>query len=102
MSLMNDYSERNRLHDRLRRIGIVLLALLPVVGVAAVWWFVSHADQEMREDILQRAQLVAKAIDVSHVRALSRTEADLTFWKAGRGTAGRLPPTGFPRDNKFG
>ena len=75
---MNDYSERNRLHDRLRRIGIVLLALLPVVGVAAVWWFVSHADQEMREDILQRAQLVAKAIDVSHVRALSRTEADLT------------------------
>jgi topoisomerase-4 subunit A len=32
----------------------------------------------------------------------TRTEADLTFWKAGRGTAGRLPPTGFPRDNKFG
>ena len=31
----------------------------------------------------------------------TRTEADLTFWKAGRGTAGRLPPTGFPRDNKF-
>ena len=32
----------------------------------------------------------------------TRTEADLTFWKGGRGSAGRLPPTGFPRDNKFG
>jgi topoisomerase-4 subunit A len=31
-----------------------------------------------------------------------RTEADLGFWKAARGTAGRLPPTGFPRDNRFG
>lgn len=33
--------------------------------------------------------------------ARTRTEADLTFWKAGRATAGRLPPTGFPRNNKF-
>ena len=32
----------------------------------------------------------------------TRTEADLTFWKGARGSAGRLPPTGFPRDNKFG
>ena len=31
----------------------------------------------------------------------TRTEADLTFWKGARATAGRLPPTGFPRDNKF-
>ncbi len=32
----------------------------------------------------------------------TRTESDLSFWKSARGTAGRLPPTGFPRDNKFG
>jgi topoisomerase-4 subunit A len=32
----------------------------------------------------------------------TRTEADLTFWKGARGSAGRLPPTGFPRDNRFG
>ena len=31
-----------------------------------------------------------------------RTEADLTPWRAARGAAGRMPPTGFPRDNKFG
>ena len=34
--------------------------------------------------------------------ARTRTESDLTFWKGSRGSAGRLPPTGFPRDNKFG
>ncbi len=31
----------------------------------------------------------------------TRTEADLTPWRAARGAAGRMPPTGFPRDNRF-
>ncbi len=31
----------------------------------------------------------------------TRTEGDLTPWRAARGAAGRLPPTGFPRDNRF-
>ncbi len=30
-----------------------------------------------------------------------RTEKDVRLWKVARGAAGRLPPTGFPRDNKF-
>ncbi|MBK7284816.1 MAG: DNA topoisomerase IV subunit A [Sphingomonadales bacterium] len=32
----------------------------------------------------------------------TRTEADLTLWRVARGAAGRMPPTGFPRDNRFG
>ena len=31
-----------------------------------------------------------------------RTESDLTPWRAARGAAGRLPPLGFPRSNRFG
>ena len=31
----------------------------------------------------------------------SRTEADLSPWRAARGAAGRMAPTGFPRDNRF-
>ena len=31
-----------------------------------------------------------------------RTEADLSPWRAARGAAGRMPPNGFPRDNRFG
>jgi topoisomerase-4 subunit A len=30
-----------------------------------------------------------------------RTEADLTPWRTARGAAGRMAPTGFPRDNRF-
>jgi topoisomerase-4 subunit A len=31
----------------------------------------------------------------------TRTEMDLTPWQAARGAAGRMPPMGFPRSNKF-
>jgi topoisomerase-4 subunit A len=31
----------------------------------------------------------------------TRTEVDLTLWAGNRASAGRLPPQGFPRDNKF-
>jgi len=30
-----------------------------------------------------------------------RTEGDLSPWRAARGAAGRMPPIGFPRDNRF-
>ncbi|MCD2325257.1 DNA topoisomerase IV subunit A [Sphingomonas sp. IC-56] len=30
-----------------------------------------------------------------------RSEADVSPWRAARGAAGRMPPTGFPRDNRF-
>ncbi|MCW9044912.1 MAG: DNA topoisomerase IV subunit A, partial [Alphaproteobacteria bacterium] len=31
----------------------------------------------------------------------TRTETDLTPWEGRRATAGRLPPRGFPRSNRF-
>ena len=31
----------------------------------------------------------------------TRTESDLTPWRAARGAAGRMPPVGFPRNNRF-
>ncbi|QNM83667.1 DNA topoisomerase IV subunit A [Sphingomonas sabuli] len=31
----------------------------------------------------------------------TRTESDLTPWRAARGAAGRMPPIGFPRNNRF-
>ena len=32
----------------------------------------------------------------------TRTETDLSPWRAARGAAGRMPPIGFPRSNRFG
>ena len=34
-------------------------------------------------------------------RGRVRTETDLSPWRAARGAAGRMPPIGFPRDNRF-
>lgn len=31
----------------------------------------------------------------------TRTEGDIHMWKVARGAAGRMPPTGFPKDNRF-
>lgn len=31
----------------------------------------------------------------------TRTEADMTPWRVARGAAGRMPPVGFPRNNRF-
>ena len=31
----------------------------------------------------------------------TRTEADMSLWRVARGAAGRLAPTGFPRNNRF-
>ncbi|MEO6433638.1 MAG: DNA topoisomerase IV subunit A, partial [Sphingomicrobium sp.] len=31
----------------------------------------------------------------------TRTEPDLSAWRAARGAVGRMPPIGFPRDNRF-
>ena len=31
----------------------------------------------------------------------TRTETDMGSWRAARGAAGRMPPTGFPRNNRF-
>jgi topoisomerase-4 subunit A len=31
----------------------------------------------------------------------TRTETDLTLWRAARGAVGRMPPLGFPRSNRF-
>jgi topoisomerase-4 subunit A len=33
--------------------------------------------------------------------ARTRTEADMTPWRGARASAGRLPPQGFPKDNRF-
>jgi topoisomerase-4 subunit A len=32
----------------------------------------------------------------------TRTESDIWQWKVARGAAGRMPPQGFPKNNRFG
>ena len=61
--------------------------------------------QRYREGGLSDARTLAYAQGLSWTMGGSegrtRTEADLNPWRAARGAAGRMPPNGFPRDNRF-
>lgn len=56
----------------------VAVTLLLLVGALLSWWSVSRSDSEMRRDLLRQTQLVAQAVNVERIKALSGTRADLT------------------------
>ena len=62
---------------RLTVTGAALLAIL-ATGAMLAWWAMSQSDQERRAALLQQARVVAQAVIVERVQALSGTEADLT------------------------
>ena len=59
-----------------RRTAALLLIIL-AAGAFFVWWTMARADLDMRAELLQQTRLVAQAVDVERVQALSGTEADL-------------------------
>jgi len=56
---------------------LVVLAALLIAGALGSWWTSKRVDRDMREDLLRQTQLVAQSINLSHVKTLSGTEADL-------------------------
>ena len=56
------------------QIGAVLIA-----GALFAWWMAARADRELRADLLQQTRLVARAVNVVRVQALSGTESDLSL-----------------------
>ena len=55
----------------------VALLVIFTVGLLFAWWIVARADREARTELLQQAQLVAHAINIERLQALSGTAADL-------------------------
>jgi PAS domain S-box-containing protein len=55
----------------------VLLAAMLAVGVLFTWWIVHRTDRAMRDDLLQQARLVMKAVNLDRLQALTGTAADL-------------------------
>lgn len=60
-----------------RRLLAGLLSVILVAGTFSVWWMVAQADHDLREDLLADARLVAGAVDLERVHALTGTEDDL-------------------------
>ncbi|OYW16113.1 MAG: DNA topoisomerase IV subunit A [Novosphingobium sp. 12-64-8] len=93
-------------HDHVAVVGdnrkLVLFALseVPVLGKGQGVTLQRYKDGGMADAITLRLEDgLSWAMGGDSGR--TRTEKDLMPWKVARGAAGRLPPTGFPRDNKF-
>ncbi|MFH0996311.1 MAG: response regulator [Pseudomonadota bacterium] len=54
-----------------------LLLTIFVAGVLIAWWTAAQADRELRANLLQQTRLVAQALNVEQVQALTGTKADL-------------------------
>ena len=56
---------------------ICAVAGLLATGALSTWWMARRTDRQMRADLLLQVRLVAQALDLSQVQALTGTEADL-------------------------
>ncbi len=83
-----------------RKLLVFDLAELPVMGRGQGVALQRYKDGGLAD---ARSFVMAEGLSwaMGGTTARTRTESDLTFWKGARGSAGRLPPTGFPRDNRF-
>jgi topoisomerase-4 subunit A len=84
-----------------RKLVVFPLAELPELGRGQ-----GVTLQRYRDGGLSDATVFASSAGLSWAlggeSGRTRTEADLTPWRAARGAAGRMPPIGFPRNNRFG
>ena len=73
--------DKNRIGLPKGRIILVVVSISAILisGIFVSWWKIHRADMLMREDFLQKARLIAQAIDVDCVKNLSGTEADLAL-----------------------
>jgi PAS domain S-box-containing protein len=56
--------------------SILMIAIL-AAGAMGIWWAVERADREMRQELLTQTRLVAQAVNLEHVKALTGTAHDL-------------------------
>ncbi len=59
------------------QVPAVVGAIL-VTGALCAWWLVCRADRELRQNLLSETKLVAGAVNLERVRALTGSVADLT------------------------
>jgi PAS domain S-box-containing protein len=69
-------SQLHKLKNNRLVVALLLVATLSA-GALFTWWTVMGADREMRADLLVQARIVAQAINIERVTALTGTKADL-------------------------
>lgn len=83
-----------------RKLVIFALSEVPILGKGQGVTLQRYKDGEMSDVITLRLE-DGLSWAMGGDTGRTRIEKDLLPWKVARGAAGRLPPNGFPRDNKF-
>ena len=73
---MLDNRKNNFVNKAKLRIALLLL-LTTIAGAVIVFWMVQRTDREMRDGLLGQTRLVAEAMNIERIKALTGTEADL-------------------------
>jgi PAS domain S-box-containing protein len=55
----------------------ILMIAIMAAAAMGIWWAVGRADREMRQELLTQTRLVAQAVNLEHVKALTGTAKDL-------------------------
>ena len=66
-------------YNRRQRWLLLLLAVILVTGAFCVYWLLIQVDHAMRDELLQQAHLVTRAVNLDYVRTLSGTKSDLNL-----------------------
>ena len=69
-------SQLHKIKNKRLVVALLLVAILSA-GSLFTWWTVVRTDREMRAELLLQARLVAQAINIERVKALTATKADL-------------------------
>lgn len=83
-----------------RKLVIFALSEVPLLAKGQGVTLQRYKDGEMADVITLRLE-DGLSWTMGGESGRTRVEKDLLPWKVARGAAGRLPPNGFPRDNKF-
>ncbi len=57
--------------------AIIILVCLTLLGAAAAAWMLDRADRQMRADLLEKASLVTRTLDINSIKKLHGNEQDL-------------------------
>ena len=68
---------KNDFVSKVKRSAALLIMLTTIAGVVIVFWAVQRADREMRQGLLNQTGLVAEAMNIESLKALTGTKADL-------------------------
>lgn len=72
--------ERSRVRSGIKGVSLIIVVAVVAIliaGFSYVWWVVDSTEHEMREDLLTRTTLIAKALNSDIVKSFSGSEHDL-------------------------